>query len=215
MSILFLSTIRTLVRSSLNETSSTPITDTELNAIANDGYVNVAVKGLCYEEKISISNIPDNIDLIPLSGYNIVRVNYIEYATNTPPTGMICVNPQAIGHITIDTYYPQFWFQWGNYIKIEPLPDLSTYDLNLYTANYPSIAMVSDTDTPLFLPPEFHECVYLYTLAFSCFKLRRWDDAINNYNRYSESIQLKRMEYVSKFPEVRSIMDLPKNVKSV
>ena len=45
MSTLTLKNIRDLVRSGLNEPSTTAITDTELNSIINDGYINVAVKG--------------------------------------------------------------------------------------------------------------------------------------------------------------------------
>ncbi len=212
MSILNLGTIRTLVRSNLNETTTTPITDTELNSIANDGYINVAVKGLCYEQKIAVNNIPSNVDLIPLDGYNIVRVNYIEYSSPDLPLAMMSVNPQTIGHMVIDGSSPQFWFQWGNYVKIEPLPDTSTYDLNLFVSCYPAIPMIADTDVPSLIPAEFHECVFLYTLAFSCMKLRRWNDAINYYNRFTESIQKEKSEYYSKFAEVRANLDLSNKV---
>jgi hypothetical protein len=211
MATLTLSIIRSLVRSGLNEANNAAITDTELNAIANDGYVNTAVKGLCYEQKITVSNIPASVDLIPLYGYNVVKVNYMEYSGEG--LGMICINPQNIGHITIDGQNPQFWFQWGNFVKIEPLPDVATYSLNLYVSCYPTTAMTSDTDTPSLIPVEFHECVYLYTLAFACFKLKRWQDAITNYNRYAEIVQKRRGEYVSKFPETRANLDLPKTVR--
>ena len=212
MSILNLGTIRTLVRSNLNETSFTPITDAELNAIVNDGYINVAVKALCYEQKIPVNNIPSSVDLIPLAGYNIVKVNYIEYSSPDLPLAMISVNPQTIGHVTIDGSSPQFWFQWGNYVKIEPLPDTSTYDLNLFVSCYPALPMIADTDLPYLIPAEFHECIFLYTLAFASFKLRRWNDAIDHYNRFTERVQIERQEYQSKFPEVRAQLDLPNKV---
>ena len=212
MSTLTLKNIRDLVRSGLNEPSTTAITDTELNSIINDGYINVAVKGLCYEDKIAVTSIPSSIDIISLLSYNIVRVNYVEYNLGTSALGMTCVLPQAIGHIPLDGNSPQYWFQWGYYLKIEPMPATATYSLNLFASCYPTTAMLADDDTPSLIPSEFHECVYLYAMTFSCFKLRRWEDAIMNYNRFTESVQIKRLEYVSKFAEVRAVQDVPKTV---
>src|SRR3989338_6128359 len=66
MSTLTLAVIRSLVRSDLNESGTTILSDTELNAIINDGMKDVAVKGLCYENKIAFDNIATTQKIVPL-----------------------------------------------------------------------------------------------------------------------------------------------------
>lgn len=213
MATLTLATIRNLIRSDLNEATTTAITDTELNSIINDGYKDVSVKGMCYENKITLTDIPISIRMIPLSSYNIVRLNYVEYNLGASGClGLLSVMPQTIGHIPINGYSPQYYFKWGNYLVIEPLPDVGTYDLFLYASCYPAAVMTADGDTPASLPIEFHESVYQYALAFSCLKLKRWGDAANFYNKYIENVQSKKFEYVSKYPDSRMMHELPATV---
>ncbi|MFA5340234.1 MAG: hypothetical protein WC332_00510 [Clostridia bacterium] len=211
MSTLSLSGIRTLIRSEINEATTTSLTDAELNSIINDAYKDTSVKGLCYESKIAKTNITSKI--ISLASDNIVKINYVEYDLGTSCLGMIQSNVPTIGHTPVDGSTPQYWFKWGDYLIVEPVPDVSTYDLNLYASCYPAAVLSGDTDTLVSLPIEFHECVYLYSVAFSCLKLKRWGDFVSFYNRYIESVQSKKMEYISKFPEVRQQQDIPRRTK--
>lgn len=219
MSTLTLLGIRDLVKSDLNE-GTTMLSDAELNILANDGYKDTAVKGLCYENKIAKDNIAAE-KIVSLVGSNVIRVNYVEYKTGTTEggTGMMCVLPQTIGSVagtlvntTNGTGAPQRWFQWGEYLVIDPVPDVATYDLAVYAACYPAAIMSSDSDTPSSLPVEFHECVYLFTLAYAALKLKRWADAANAYNRYIAEVQRKRGEYVMKQPDSRLARVLPDTV---
>jgi hypothetical protein len=125
---------------------------------------------------------------------------------------MMTVLPQTVGHIPIDTNVPQYWFQWGDYLYVEPLPDVATYDLYVYASCCPAAVLSNDSDTPTNLPVEFHECVYTFALAFAAFKLKRWGDAANAYNRYIIDIQRKRNEYITKYPDGRFAHELPDNV---
>jgi len=208
--------IRALVRDELNEPSQTAITDTEIDAIANDGYKDVAVKALCYENKIAFNNIATTQKIVPLvfATNRVLHVNYVEYKSGTTEGGwgMLGVLPQTIGHMAIDGNTPQFWFQWGDYLFVEPITDAATYDLEVYAACYPAAAMALDGDTPANLPTEFHEDVYFFTLAFAALKLKRWNDAANAYNRYIISVQRKRDEYIAKYPEGRLVHELPEIV---
>jgi hypothetical protein len=209
---LTLKTIRDLIRSDLDESGLTGITDAELNSIINDGYKDTAAKGLCYESKITKTNISASVRVLSLYGDSVVRVNYVEYDLGTAGCrGMMAIMPQNLGHIMIDTYASQFWFQWGDFLVLEPLPDVATYDLNVYASCYPTVVLSADGDLPL-IPAEFHECIYLYARSFACLKLRRWGDATIGYNRYIENIQRKKFEYIIKQPEARAYQDLPANV---
>jgi hypothetical protein len=208
-----LGVIRNLVRQDLNETGTTMLSDAELNKIINDGYKDASAKGLCYESKITKDNIAIE-KIVSLKGSNVIRVNYVEYKTGTTEggKGMLAIMPQAVGYVPINTSSPQHWFQWGDYLIIEPIPDVATYDLAVYATCYPSTVLSADGDLPSALPTEFAECVYLFALSFACLKLRRWTDAALAYNKYIADVQRKRVEYISKHVDVRAFHELPESV---
>jgi hypothetical protein len=211
MGTLTLASIRNMVRYELNESSA--LSDLELNSIINDGYKDITVKTLCYENKIPVLNIPSCIKTVNISQNNIIRIVYVEYDLGNGCLGMKEVMPQTIGHLTIDGDYPQFWFQWGVSLVIEPLPTVSTYDINIYAACYPSVIMSLDGDLPICLPSAFHECIYLYAVSFAALKLKRWLGFVSRYNKYIASIQEKKKEFVSKYPDTRSKHDTPMSVE--
>jgi hypothetical protein len=215
VSTLTLTTIRSLVRSYLNTSSTTMITDAELNSIINDGYRDVASKSLCYESKITKNNISVE-KIISLKGEGVIRVNYVEYKSGTTEggKGLICIIPQAAGHVPITASTPHYWFQWGEFLVIEPIPDAATYDLAIYAACYPATVLSADADIPSALPPEFQECVYQYAVAFSALKLKRWSEAVMEYNKYIADIQQKMSEYISKTPDPRSVRVIPDRVEA-
>jgi hypothetical protein len=216
MATLTLSTIRSLIRDELNEPATTTLTNTELNSIINDGYKDVCTKGVAYENKISFTNISVSQKIVPLvfATNRIIRVNYVEYKLGTTDggLGMLPVLPQTVGHSGINDNTPQYWFQWGDYLVVEPLPDVGTYDLAVYASCLPSAVISSDSGTPSNLPDEFHESVFLFALAFSCLKLKRWGDFANSYNRYIFDVQRKKNEYITKYPDGRYAHELPNNV---
>ena len=204
------------VRSALNETATTMLSDAELTILINDGYKDICSKALSYEKKITKDNIATSQKVVSLAGENIARINYVEYKSGTTQggKGLICILPQTVGHIPINTNAPQFWYQWGEYLVLEPLPDAATYDLAVYASCYPSAVLVATSaDLPASdLPAEFHEDVYYFTLAFAALKLKRWADAANAYNRYIMDIQTKRAQYIMKQVDSRMTHELPENV---
>lgn len=212
MATLTLTLMRTLIRGTLNESSTSILSDTELNSLINDGYKDVCVKALCYESKLTKSNITASVPFVSLKSDNVIKVNYVEYDLGSSGLGMISAYPQTLGHVTINGYTPQYWFQWGDILVIEPLPDVATYDLYVYASCYPSAVLSGDSDTASCVPAEFHECILMFATSFACLKLKRWGDAAMFYNKYIESVQSKKAEYVSKYTEVRQLHDIPANV---
>lgn len=216
MGTLNLLTMRNLIRSGLNESTTTMLLDTELNSGINDGYKHTAAMGLCCENKIAFDNIPAAQKIIPLlpATNRIIRVNYVEYKTGTTEggLGMLGILPQTVGRISTDGNSPKYWFQWGDYLIVEPITDVATYDLAVYASCYPSAVLSADGDLPASIPAEFHECVYLFAMAFAALKLKRWADAAGAYNRFIIDVQRKRAEYIMKYPDGRLSHDLPDNV---
>jgi hypothetical protein len=215
LSTLTLSTIRSLVRSYLNVSSTTIISNDELDRIINDGYKDVAAKGLCYESRIEKNNIAVE-KIISLKGNGVIRVNYVEYKSGATEggKGVLCNRPQTFGYTPLNANAPQGWFQWGDYLVIDPIPDVATYDLAIYAACYPAAVLSADDDTPSSLSVEFHESIYQYAVAFTALKLKRWAEATTEHNKYIVDIQQKRDEYISKEPELRSARDIPAKVEA-
>jgi hypothetical protein len=217
MNTLTLATIRNLIRSDLNEATTTMLSDTELNSIINDGYKDTAVKGLCYENKIAKTNINVSEKVISLLDQNpkVIRVNYVEYKSGTTQggKGLMCIQPQAIGHIPISGNAPQYWFQWGDMLVIEPLPDVGTYDLAIYASCIPTPVLSADSDVCSDLPSEFHECVYYFALAIAAVKLKRWSMVATYYNKYIVDVQTKREQYAINRIDSRSSHTLPDAVQ--
>ncbi len=215
MGTLTVSKVISMVRTDLNESSTTLLSDAEITIIINDGAKDICAKALCYENKITKDNIAAE-KIVSLVGNNVIRVNYVEYKSGatTGGQGMICALPQTYGHTPINTNVPQYWYQWGQYIVLDPVPDAATYDLEIYAACYPSTVLVATSaDIPASnLPAEFHEDIYYFTLAFSALKLRRWADAANAYNKYIMDIQRKRQEYIMKYVDGRLSQQMPDNV---
>lgn len=214
MATLNRSVIRSLVRDGLNEQAATVLTDTELNAIIDDGCRDTAVKGLCREVTQTLT-LTEGVKIYPEpTGSGVpCRTLYVEH----DGLGLICIPPQAVGfvagNLSVAIGTPQFWFPWGEMIVLEPAPNAAAVSATtkLHSACYPAAALATDATVPD-LPAEFHECVYLYTLAFCALKLRRWGDAAMAYNRYIADVQRKRFEYVFKVPDAKAAREIPDNV---
>jgi len=204
-----LSAIRSMARSALRD--DTVLTDAELTALANLGYLDVAVKGVCCETRISVPDLPAGVALVPLT--NVIRVNYVACVNGSAEKGMLPVVPEAFCGYHYNGAAPQIWFPWGDSIVIGPVPDAGTYDLALYAACTPAVAMSADADTPSDLPGEFHPCVAMFVEAFGCLKLRRWGDFAARYNRYIAGVQARKFEYVLKHPDNRGAAAVPDAVE--
>lgn len=213
MATLSLVTMRNLIRSNLNELTTSVLSDAELNSIINDAYKDVSSRGFCYENKITKSNIPASVKLIPLVSDNVVRVHYVEYDLATSGCrGMIEILPTVVGHVSINDYTPQYWFQWGNFLVVEPLPNVATYDLFIYASCYPATVLSADGDLPSSVQPEFHEVILNLATAMAALKLKRWGDTSLYYNDYVDNIQLRKYDYITKAVDYRVSLEIPGNV---
>jgi hypothetical protein len=231
-----LQTIEDIIRSELNETSTIRLSDAEVYAAINDATKDIAAIGLCCEHDDLITTI-SGCNVIKFSG---IKVNYIEIISPFPGiiwtdtasvvwtdtadvvwtdrTGgdsinqaLLCIPPSTVGHIPITQLYPEYWYQWGNYIILHRIPN-SEYVLKLHIADYPNAALSAVTDISD-LPVEFHSCIIDFALYTLCIKLRRWTNCAIHYNNYINNIQRTKAEYVKKIPDKRWNMKLPDTVE--
>ena len=126
---------------------------------------------------------------------------------------LLKVDPRILGHVNVsDNSYPKYWYQWGDKIIIEPVPD-DEYPLVLYLSDYPHDPMVLNSDTPVELPDEFHSCVVDFALWVLALKLKRWRQAAGYYNIYIRNLKIRQAAYMKRKAEQRAIHSIPDNVK--
>jgi hypothetical protein len=217
MATLTLSLIRSMVRDELNEQNTNVLTNTELNSIANDGYKDVAVKGLGYELTKTITTVDgEKIFTIPTTTAVAFKVNFLDHNAD----GATCIDPRnvgfhKVGDITSGKGTPGYYFQWGrHHVILDPPCDTTAASATTtaYCSCYPAAVMSADGDTPASLPAEFHESVFEFTVAFAALKLKRWMDFGLAYNRYISNLQRKRFEYFHKVSDKRIAREVPDSV---
>lgn len=195
--------IRDRVRSLMNEDSNSSfLPDAILNRFINDGERDIAIKTGCIEN-IDSASTTASTRLVAFSGHKVKYVEYVGSAT----VGIQRVTPKHLGFATYSGAAPQYWFQWGGNIVIDPLPATS-YTMNLYVSDYPHTEMSSDTDEPT-IPSAFHEDIVQYALSRALMRDRKWQQAAFTYNKYIESIQAKKQMLVEQQTDSRSVIKIP------
>jgi hypothetical protein len=196
--------IKALILQEFNEPSSGCISDTELFAAINDGYKDVAIKTGCIENILSPVTIT-GVHRIRYTGTCVTDVQYSTLGT---------ISSDTIGHSPLDGTAPQYWFQWGNEIIIDPVPD-TTYSLSVFVDGLPSSQITSDSSALTDLPLEFRICVFYFACYVLAMKLKRWALVGTFYNRYIRSLQQSKAEYIKNSPDKKAEQDVPSSVKKV
>lgn len=227
-------TLEDIIRTELNEYATTRISAAEVLAALNDAQLQVATRSLCIEKEILEVTVSGRntvksygirtnfVELISLDSAVVftsddvtfedddVEWNTIAAAADLK-IGMQCILPTNIGSVPFNNKtYPEYWFNWGEYLVIEPVPD-ARYILKLYYSDYP--AKLTDDASVLEVPKEFHQCVIDYTLYLLSIKLQRWTSVAIYYNKYITSLQMATVVYVRKFSDARASREIPKQIK--
>lgn len=121
------------------------------------------------------------------------------------------IMPDACGHIPIKDYTPQYWFQWGNYVVIEPVPN-DAYQIGNFIADYPHTALTLTSQTPSELPHEFHSCIVDFACYTLSMKLKKWKKAEIFYGRYLNNLENSQREYIRRKAESKEVHRLPDKV---
>lgn len=199
-----LSDLRTRVRALLNETSTRFYTDAEINRWLNDGERDLATKGLCMEG-IAVKTTTASIRTIAIQYSKVLAIEY--QPASGSRKGLTKITPQYLGHIKTNGATPQFWFQWGNNIGIEPISN-DTYTLNLYVSNLPSIEMSEDTDEPE-IPSEFIPLIVRYAYSMALMKDGLFSLAGSVYQNYILDVSKIRIDILEKYTDTRKSIILP------
>jgi len=205
-----LSDLRTRVLTITNEASTSSIfTSTVLNRFINDAERDIAAKTGCLEHIDTLTTIAST-RTVQFSGYKVKNLEYIP-ATGTR-IGLPKITLKHFGRLPLTGATPQYWTQWGGFVLIEPIPD-SAYTLYATISDYPLVEMSSDTDEPS-IPSTYHEDLIWYAVSRCYMRKGRREQGAYAYNRYIESIQLKK--FIRTYPKQdgRILTSIPEAVKN-
>ena len=204
-----LSDLRTRVLTILNESAtSSMFTSAVLNRFLNDAERDIAAKTGCLEHIDSLTT-KASTRTVQFSGFKVKNLEYIP--TTGTRVGLPKITLKHFGRIPLSGTAPQYWTQWGGLILIEPVPD-STYTLYASISDYPLTEMSSDMDEPS-VPSVYHEDLIWYAVSRCYMRKGRRDQGAYAYNRYIESIQLKKFSRTYPKQDDRVLTSIPEGVE--
>lgn len=148
-------------------------------------------------------------------GYHFGIPNQTVAFYDTPPPevskGLFKIRPEMCGRVNIVGNHPQFWYHWGQYIVIEPIPN-NVYKLILYVSDAPPSELEKETDYPDGIPDAFHPLIVDYACYLLSMKLKRWDKAVKFYNRFVTNLTIRKKEYMEQKADTKLLYVIPDTV---
>ena len=190
------------LRSLLDEQSTRLYSDAQLTRWLNEGEFDLAAKSLCMEDITTVTTTADT-RAVSLYCAKILAVVYV----GSDVVGVTKIVPRYLGHLTLSGLTPQYWFQWGYQLGIEPIPN-DSYSLNVYVAKLPDVKMSDTTDEPE-VPKEFQHLVVRYAFYKALMRDRLFGQAGTVYQQYINDMTKIRMDVLNKYAAVRRDLTLP------
>jgi hypothetical protein len=126
----------TKVRTYLNEVTANFYTQAEIWLWLSSAAREISQQTLCIRRRLSCSTCGNNVRHVNINAYKAIHV---QYGTKMLPK----CQPIRLGRDPFyNSTYPQYWYEYGNLIGIEPMPD-NVYDLKVYVADVAKIYSTS------------------------------------------------------------------------
>jgi len=204
------SDLKTRVLTITNEVSTSSIfSSAVLGRFLNDAERDIAAKTGCLEHIDSLTT-KASTRYVPFSGYKVKNVEYIPDSGTR--VGLPKITLKHFGRLPLTGTTPQYWTQWGGLILIEPIPT-TTYTLYATISDYPLNEMSADADEPS-IPSVYHEDMVWYAVSRCYMRKGRREQGAFAYNRYIESIQLKKFTRIYPKQDSRTLTSIPEVVKN-
>jgi len=150
------------LRTILDEVTAGYFTDAQLKLYINHAIRDIAATSGCIRH-IDTATVTSGTRTVAFSGYKCAAVEYTPVSGN--PYYLIKINPNQVNHVNTNGLEPQFWYEFGSSIGIEPLPAATYTDkLQLYIEDFPTGDMTVDTEIPQ-IPPAFQPLIIPKALA--------------------------------------------------
>jgi hypothetical protein len=206
-----LADLEALLEGDILEYSTTLFPTAELDRALNDGQWDVAVKTLCIENVLALTTTYKvrTVDVTSVGTVDVVKVLGVEYVpTSGTRIGLLPITPTQLGHVAVTGTTPQYFFRWGKWIGIEPLPDsIAGYSLNVYVAQPPSAVL-----STLSVPAAYAPLIVKYALFRCLLKLRKFGVAMAIYNDYISACAKLRATITAKYASAAEDTLIPDQV---
>lgn len=127
--------LETRVRTYLNEVSADFYTQAEIWRWLSVAVKDISQKTTCIR-RILDAQTTSATRTVSVNAYKTFHVEYI------PASGrslmLTKIDPTRVGHFPLNGTAPQYWYEFGATIGIDPLPD-ATYELRLYVSDIPKM----------------------------------------------------------------------------
>ena len=133
------SDLETRVRTYLREATASFYTQAEIWRWLSIAAKDIAQKTSCVRRVLD-AQTAESTRTVTTNAYTVFAVEYI------PSSGRSLmlpkIDPLKVGHLNLDGTEPQYWYEFGSTIGIEPLPD-AVYELRLYVADIPKMLIAT------------------------------------------------------------------------
>ena len=185
-----LATLRIEVRALLKEATASFWTNAQIDSYINDAISDISVKSGCYRSTVSV-NTTTLTRLVLFTGYKCVAVEYNKVS-------LIKIYPLQAGHVKLNGVAPQYWFEFGSSIGIEPIPP-GAYALTLYTLLAPA-TLVNEADVPD-IPYTFCHLIIPYATSLALQEDAKYGAAKLIMDVYDNELTFVTMSIVPNIPD--------------
>lgn len=127
------------VRTYLNESTAGFFTQAEIYRWLSLAQKDIAQKTMCVRRILDAKTASSTRNVAT----NCYKVLHVEYIPSSGREVMLTkIDPLRAGHYPTSGTQPQYWYEFGSNIGIEPIPD-ATYNLRLYVADMPKMAYLT------------------------------------------------------------------------
>jgi hypothetical protein len=202
------------VRDAVNDSSSVFYSDAMITRWLNIGQRDVAAKTFCLEYMYGMISAA-SVRHVALTGIDLLRIHAVEYVPDSGRRiGLGKIVPSMLGRMCLDGITPQYWFPWGNYVCIEPVPSVSTYKMIAYISVLPSAEMSNNSDiTEIY--PTYSQWVVDYAIIRALWRARKFGEAAVRYSVYTQALTQVRQDYLRKYINKEGELEIPHAIEAI
>lgn len=124
----------TVVRTYLNEATAKFYAQAEIWRWLDQAASDIAKRSLCVRRILTSATGGNGVRKVDVDAYKVMEVEYV----GTRPKVLTKIDPLKVGHFPLNGTAPQYWYEFGGNVYIDPLPD-AVYPLRLYVADIPKL----------------------------------------------------------------------------
>jgi hypothetical protein len=123
------------VRTYLNEVTASFYTQAEIWRWLSIAAKDIAQKSLCVRRVLDAVTVTSTRN-VATNCYKVLHVEYVP--TSGREIMLVKIDPLRVGNYPLNGTAPQYWYEFGGSIGIDPVPD-GVYKLRLYVADIPKL----------------------------------------------------------------------------